>query len=161
MTKTVLSVIIQITQNSTVSTVAVLLQKGREEMITLDYADKRPIYEQIKEKIRELIISGVMKAHDKIPSVRELAANLSINPNTIQKAYRELENEGYIYSVAAKGSFVSPREETENMKAGRAEELLKILRRNVEELKFLGISKDEICNYVAEVYQKEEKDNND
>ncbi len=130
-------------------------------MITLDYADKRPIYEQTKEKLRELIISGVLKAHDKIPSVRELASSLSINPNTIQKAYRELENEGYIYSVAAKGSFVSPREETEKIRNERAGELMEILRHHTEELKFLGVSKEEIIKTVAEIYSQKEENGND
>ena len=81
-----------------------------ELMLHLDYGDHRPLYEQIKEKLKELIIGGILQEHDKIPSVRELAANLAINPNTIQKAYKDLENEGYIYSQKAKGSFVSPRE---------------------------------------------------
>ena len=65
-------------------------------MIQLDFGDHRPLYEQICEKIKELIISGVLVENDKIPSVREMAAILAINPNTIQKAYKELENEGYI-----------------------------------------------------------------
>ena len=128
-------------------------------MITLDYADKRPLYEQTKEKLRELIITGILKPHDKIPSVRELALSLSINPNTIQKAYRELENEGYIYSVAAKGSFVSPRKETESRKNERAQEILKMLQRDIEEMKFLGISKERIIDEVNKIYKEGERDN--
>lgn len=75
-------------------------------MITIDYRDKRPIYEQIVEKVRKLILRGVLKKDDAMPSVRSLALELSINPNTIQKAYQELERMGYIYSVKGRGSFI-------------------------------------------------------
>ena len=75
-------------------------------MICLNYRDSRPIYEQIKDGLKKLIVSGAMAPGEKLPSVRALAQQLSINPNTIQRAYNELENEGYIYSIAGKGSFV-------------------------------------------------------
>ena len=75
-------------------------------MFTINYRDARPIYEQVKDSLRRSIITGVLATDDKIPSVRELAGQLAINPNTIQKAYRELETEGYIYLVPGKGSFV-------------------------------------------------------
>ena len=76
-------------------------------MLTLNYRDSRPIYEQIKDGLRRMIVTGAMAQDEKLPSVRALATQLSINPNTIQRAYNELEAEGYIYSVAGKGSFVS------------------------------------------------------
>ena len=76
-------------------------------MISLNYRDSRPIYEQIKDGLRKLIVTGAMKPDEKLPSVRALAQQLSINPNTIQRAYNELESEGYIYSVPGKGSFAS------------------------------------------------------
>ena len=75
-------------------------------MLQLDYRDARPIYSQIVDGCREQIISGVLRQGDKLPSVRELACQLTINPNTIQRAYRELEMEGWIASVPGKGSFV-------------------------------------------------------
>lgn len=75
-------------------------------MIHLDYRDGRPIYQQILEGFRAQIRAGVLLERDKMPSVRELAAQLAINPNTIQRAYRELETQGWIVSVAGKGSFV-------------------------------------------------------
>ena len=78
-------------------------------MLTLNYRDSRPIYEQIKDGLRRMIVTGAMAQDEKLPSVRALATQLSINPNTIQRAYNELEAEGYIYSVAGKGSFVSGR----------------------------------------------------
>ena len=78
-------------------------------MININYRDPRPIYEQVKDNFRQLIISGALPPDEKMPSVRELAASLTINPNTIQRAYRELEAEGYICSVPGRGSFVCSR----------------------------------------------------
>ena len=128
-------------------------------MITLDYADKRPLYEQTVEKLRELIVTGILKPHDRIPSVRELAASLSINPNTIQKAYRQLETEGYIYSVTAKGNYVSPRENAKDAEKGRKEEIYSELRALLAELKFLGAEKADIEAIASEIYGDDEKSN--
>ena len=74
-------------------------------MISVNYRDPLPIYEQIKQRIRQMILSGAYTPETKLPSVRELASQLAINPNTIQRAYRELEAEGYIVSVPGKGSY--------------------------------------------------------
>ncbi len=82
------------------------VQKG-EGMIIIDYKDTRPIYEQIVERFKTLILKGAMQADEQIPSVRSLAMELSINPNTIQKAYAELERQGFIYTVKGRGNFVS------------------------------------------------------
>ena len=128
-------------------------------MITLDYADKRPLYEQTVEKLRELIVTGILKPHDRIPSVRELAASLSINPNTIQKAYRQLETEGYIYSVTAKGNYVSPRENAKDAEKGRKEEIYSELRSLLAELKVLGADKADIEAIASEIYGDDEKSN--
>ena len=76
-------------------------------MISLNYRDSRPIYEQIKDGLKKLIVSGAMAADEKLPSVRALATQLTINPNTIQRAYRELELQGWVASVPGKGSYVS------------------------------------------------------
>ena len=76
-------------------------------MISLNYRDSRPIYEQIKDGLKKLIVTGGLTADERLPSVRALATQLSINPNTIQRAYNELEGEGYIYSVPGKGSFAA------------------------------------------------------
>ena len=108
-------------------------------MFQLDFKDRRPIYEQIKEKMKFLIIGGAMKEGEKIPSVRELAVSMAINPNTIQKAYKELESEGYIYSVTAKGYFVTPRESTD---VGKNSELLAKFPDTVHELMYLGKTKN-------------------
>ena len=76
-------------------------------MIVLDMFDKRPIYEQIMDSLKNQIAMGVFVSGDKLPSVRQLAMEMSINPNTIQKAYTELEREGFIYSVKGKGNFAA------------------------------------------------------
>ena len=76
-------------------------------MISINYLDPRPIYEQIQVELQRLMLTGVLPPGSRLPSVRELAGQLAINPNTIQRAYRELEADGYILSVAGKGSFVA------------------------------------------------------
>ena len=78
-------------------------------MISLNYRDSRPIYEQIRDELRKLIVTGALSADEKLPSVRALAAQLAINPNTIQRAYRQLEMEGWIATVPGKGCFVCGR----------------------------------------------------
>ncbi len=104
-------------------------------MITIDYRDPRPIYEQVRDGYRRQILSGLLEPGTEMPSVRNLAAQLSVNPNTIQRAYRELEADGGIYSPKGKGSFVSP-----SYKASRArkEELLASFEETVRELLSLG-----------------------
>ena len=74
-------------------------------MIILDYRDRRPIYEQVLEKLKELMLLDVLKENDPLPSVRNLAMDLSINPNTIQRAYAELERQGYIYGSSMPRSY--------------------------------------------------------
>lgn len=121
-------------------------------MFQLDYGDHRPIYEQIKDKMKELIISGVLKENDKVPSVRDMAGSLAINPNTIQKAYRDLESEGYIYSVRAKGSFVSPKQNV--VKKTDTDEFMSEYRLLVEKLKFLGVEKKLLEEIIDEEYDE-------
>ena len=116
-------------------------------MISLNYRDSRPIYEQIKDGLRKLIVTGAIKADDKLPSVRALATQLAINPNTIQRAYNELEGEGYIYSVPGKGSFASGNTGAEE--ARRAELLAKI-RELLAELGYLGVRQQELLELVKE-----------
>lgn len=120
-------------------------------MIHLDLADKRPLYEQIKEKFKELIVTGAIKEQEKIPSVRELASMLAINPNTIQRAYKELEEEGYIYSQRAKGSFVAPA--LENNDAEYLNSLYKSLKDTARELMFRGETLKAITDELSRVYE--------
>ena len=108
-------------------------------MIQLNYRDAKPIYEQIKEGLRKLVVSNALAANEKLPSVREMASKLAITPNTIQKAYRELEGEGYIYTVVGKGTFVAERKEVLDT---RQNELLEAFDEVVEELLFLSAEKD-------------------
>ena len=110
-------------------------------MININFRDPRPIYEQIKDELRRLIVAGMLPADSRLPSVRELAAELAINPSTIQRAYRELEAEGYICSVTGKGSFVCARDEAFT---ARKNELLGKFDGIVSELNYIGVSCDEL-----------------
>lgn len=118
-------------------------------MLTLNYRDSRPIYEQIKDGLRRMIVTGAMKQDEKLPSVRSLATQLSINPNTIQRAYNELEAEGYIYSVAGKGSFVSGTAD-----AARRASLTGDLRKLMGGLRYLGVTAEEAMTLIKEVYEQ-------
>ena len=80
-------------------------------MIALDYRDKRPIYEQIVEKLEKLIVCGALESNTKMPSVRTLAMELAVNPNTIQRAYAQLEQDGYLYTVVGRGNYVTSEKE--------------------------------------------------
>lgn len=110
-------------------------------MIVLDYRDSRPLYQQVKDSLRRMMLTGLLEPDEKLPSVRSLATQLAINPNTIQRAYAELEAEGYIYSVAGRGSFVS---------AGDGEHLRSIAELTgrlvplLEELKSLGYTREQL-----------------
>lgn len=121
-------------------------------MFNLNYGDRRPLYQQIIDKFKELVLTGALKEGDKIPSVRELAATLAINPNTIQRAYREMENQGYILSVPAKGSFVAP---VKAVDSPRLEELRQKLRSVIRELRYMGETKENILNELEAVYSEE------
>lgn len=77
-------------------------------MFELDVRSRKPIYEQLTDKVKEMILHGILQTDEQLPSVRTLSQQLTVNPNTIQKAYRELEREGYIYSLQGKGSFIAP-----------------------------------------------------
>ena len=110
-------------------------------MIHLNSRDPRPIYEQIMDNLRRLIISGGVAPGDRLPSVREMAAQLAINPNTIQRAYRELENEGYLVTLPGKGALVA---ENPGLEARRIESLWKQLEQVADELRFAGITQEEL-----------------
>lgn len=110
-------------------------------MIHLDYRDSRPIYEQVKDSLRRLMVTGVLAPGDKLPSVRSMASQLSINPNTIQRAYAELESEGYVVSVTGKGSFVA---EGDTQNTARKAELTDKVKPILEELRNLGMTREEL-----------------
>lgn len=117
-------------------------------MVNLNYRDSRPIYEQLRDGYRELLISGGILPGEKLPSVRELATQLAINPNTIQRAYKELEAEGYIYSIPGKGAFVAPEVDVSDQ---RKKNLLAQFDKTADELIFLGISPDELRKRIKGV----------
>ena len=122
-------------------------------MININYRDRRPIFEQVKDGFRNLIISGVLKEGERMPSVRDLASSLAINPNTIQRAYRELESEGYICSVPGKGSFVSQRDEAAER---RKAELLSKMSETVRELRHTGLKEEELISLIRKEYSDDQ-----
>ena len=115
-------------------------EKEVRPLIQINYRDSRPIYEQIMEGFRKQIIGGVLEKDEKLPSVRELATMLTINPNTISRAYRELEHEGYIYTSQGRGCFVSGVPDQNEKRIGE-------LKKTIEELKFLGVRKEDVDDY--------------
>ena len=123
-------------------------------LIQLNYRDSKPIYEQIKEGLRRLVVTGALSVGEKLPSVRELASQLAINPNTIQRAYRELENEGYIYTLVGKGTFVA---ENDNIDNTREKELLRDFDELVTELLYLKVSKSTLKERIDTVTEGSEK----
>lgn len=120
-------------------------------MIVLDYRDKRPIYEQVVEKMEHLIICGGLEANSKLPSVRSLAMELSVNPNTIQRAYAQLEQDGYIYTIIGRGNYVTARSEWQTGK-------FEALHREFEELlgkaHDAGMPKEDLLNMIHEIYDE-------
>ena len=108
-------------------------------MISLDYRDGRPLYQQVQDSLRRMMLTGLLPPDEKLPSVRSLATQLAINPNTIQRAYSELETEGYIYSVAGKGSFAASGG---GERQRRIRELTEQLMPVLEELKTLGYTQE-------------------
>ena len=110
-------------------------------MIHLNSRDPRPIYEQIMDNLRRLIVSGGIAPGERLPSVRELASQLAINPNTIQRAYRELENQGYLVTLPGKGTFAA---ENLSLEARRMDLLWQQLERAADELRFAGITQAEL-----------------
>lgn len=120
-------------------------------MITINTRDPRPIYVQIKESLCRLILTGVLQEGERLPSVRELAGQLAINPNTIQRAYRELESEGFIYSMTGKGSFVASLQEVDH---GRRTAKLAEFRAAAQELMQLGTTRQELTALLQELEQE-------
>ncbi len=121
-------------------------------MISINTRDPRPIYVQIKEGLCRLILSGALATGERLPSVRELAGQLAINPNTIQRAYRELEHEGFIYSMTGKGSFVSPLQEVD---AGRKSAKVTQFQEAARELLRLGTTKETLIAMLDDLEQED------
>ena len=116
-------------------------------MLNLDYRDARPIYEQVRDNLRRLMVSGAIQEGEKLPSVRSLASNLAINPNTIQRAYESLAAEGYVYSIPGKGSFAAPRTGVDEERRDR---LLGQFDSLTAELLYLGVTRDRLIARIRE-----------
>jgi len=127
-------------------------------MIVLDYRDKRPIYEQVVEKLEHLIICGGLEANSKLPSVRALAMDLSVNPNTIQRAYTQLEQDGYIYTIIGRGNYVTDKSEWQS---GHFKALKHDFQALLRQAKDSGIKKEELLALIHSVYEKEKEEKTD
>lgn len=114
-------------------------------MIILDYSDKRPIYEQVVGRFKDLIYKGILSANEQMPSVRSLAIELSINPNTIQRAYAELERSGLIYSVKGRGNYVA---DISDMLPARQQKFFEEFDFLLDKLPALSITKDELIKHI-------------
>lgn len=126
-------------------------------MFTLDTRSRTPIYEQLIQKLKTMMMREVLQQDDQLPSVRSLAQELTINPNTIQKAYRELEREGFIYSVPGKGSFVAPLQKEDHKE--RLTMLKQDFEKIVNEFLFLGGSKEELLKLIESLPSQKEDSN--
>jgi GntR family transcriptional regulator len=115
-------------------------------MFKVDLKNRKPIYEQVIESFKRLIIARELKEGTRVPSIRDMAKELGVNPNTVQKAYRELETQKYFYTVIGQGSFIASP--PENAAAKEVGELYGVLADTVRELIFRGESKGEILLFV-------------
>ena len=118
-------------------------------MIKLDYKDSRSLHEQIEDGIKTLIINKVLAENEQLPSVRELSLNLTVNPNTVQKAYKQLETDGFIYSVKGKGNFVAPVSHTKDEK--KIAELYETFETAVKALLYLGENEENINSVINKI----------
>ena len=120
--------------------------------LTIDLKDRRPIYEQLIDQIMYLVLHGVMQPGEQLPSVRSLAGELAINPNTIQKAYAELERRGITYSVPGRGSFVSP--ELDVVTEEHKNRIVREARALFEEARATGMRAEDILPLIRQVWEK-------
>ena len=126
-------------------------------MITIDYQNRMPIYEQIVERFQTLIVNGALEPDTQLPSVRNLAVDLAINPNTIQKAYAVLEQQGFLYPVKGRGNFVSGDSEVKNRKI---QAFYRTLKNVVIQGKELGVTRDEFLEKSKEMFEEGKYDRN-
>ena len=126
-------------------------------MITIDYKDRRPIYEQIVSSIEDLAVRGVLEPDSQLPSVRQLAVELSINPNTIQRAYSQLEKTGVIYSVKGKGNFVAA--DPKRLREEKMEQILQEMEKLLRQALALGVGREQMENWLHSLLEREEGGN--
>lgn len=123
-------------------------------MFVVDVMSRVPVYEQIIKQVEEQVLTGILKEGDKLPSVRSLSLKLSINPNTIQKAYTELDRRQLIITVPGKGSFIS--EKAIEVVGANSREKMTELNKIIRELALAGVTKEEIINNIEEVFNNTE-----
>ena len=119
-------------------------------MFQINLRSQQSIYEQIIDNIKELIIRGVLPEDSELPSIRELSRTLTVNPNTVQKAFKELEREGFIYKVKGRGTFVSPRQAS-RIDPQAVQKVCADIRNSIQELSYMGVSKEEIQKMVSDI----------
>lgn len=116
--------------------------KNMNSIINLDYQNRTPIYEQIINEFERYVALGILNPKEQIPSIRELASTLGINPNTVKKAYEKLEAKGIIQTVSTKGTFIS--DHVDNVASEKIANDIELISKRISELEKLGISRKEI-----------------
>lgn len=132
------------------------LSYGGEIVVKIDIRSRTPIYEQIIESIREMVVKGVLKPSDKLPSVREMAKEMTLNPNTVQKAYQELERQGLICTVRGRGTFICEEIKPKD-KEGKIDELLFEMNKLLVAGIYLGLKKEVIISEIEKIYNEIEE----
>jgi GntR family transcriptional regulator len=124
-------------------------------LFSIDYKSRLPFYEQLVENIKSMVLSGLLKGDDPLPSVRQLSGELGINPNTVQKAYTNLEQMGVLYTVPGKGNFI--RSDTEALRQDQTQALFNQIMELMIRLKALGVSQEQLLSRISEIFGEEEK----
>ena len=124
-------------------------------MLKLDYKDGRSLHEQIETELKRMIVNRILEPDEQLPSVREMAISLTVNPNTVQRAYKQLENEGFIYSIKGRGNFVSVATKMHDQQ--KIKELYETLGGALKELMFLGEDKKNIENVLEKIFSEREE----
>ena len=129
---------------------------GETNLIKIDSRNSRPIYEQIIDAIKENILKGILRPGDKLPSVREMSSMITANPNTVSRAYMELERQGVTETLRGKGTFVSsnykPKVEEESM-----EKLKDDIKKIIVEAYYMGIEKEDMIEIIEDIYKEVKK----
>ena len=135
----------------------VIKEKGVKDMFQLDFKSHKSIYEQVIDNIKELIMTDVLPEDSKLPSVRELSKELTVNPNTVQKAFRDLEREGYVYTITGKGTFVSGKGDI-TADPAKVEEIKVQVAECYMELLYLGLDPDKARSTVIDAVDNKGKE---
>lgn len=122
-------------------------------MLKIDLRSRTPIYEQIIESVKELVVKEILTPGEKLPSVREMAKEMTLNPNTVQKSYQELERQGIIYTVRGKGTFISEDVKIKD-KTAKIETLMENIRKLIIEALYLEMSKEELLDRMGKIYDE-------